>query len=135
MAAWTRISAQNKSGAGPVQRVRQGEVYDFHAGGSRFRLLVVSSDAHNAVRQPWIAPIRHGAHDAPPYLVTLHDTDPLGPCGLGQDGPRNTGRAGAGHNHRFHNEPRPRRGGHGVRSLAANVAPPSGGATGRRPVT
>jgi len=60
--------------------VRQGEVYDFDAGGSRFRVLVVSSDAHNAVRQPWIAPVRHGAHDAPPYLVTLHDTDPLGGC-------------------------------------------------------
>jgi hypothetical protein len=58
--------------------VRQGEVYDHTIGGARFRVLVASSDTHNATRVPWVAPIRHGRVDIPPYLVALVDADPLG---------------------------------------------------------
>jgi hypothetical protein len=58
--------------------VRQGEIYDYTIGGRQYRLLVVSSDAHNAVRLPWVVPIRHGTMDAPPYLVAPGDPDPLG---------------------------------------------------------
>jgi len=58
--------------------VRQGEVYDYAIGTSRYRLLVVSADGHNEVRTPWVVPIRHGTLDAPPYLVALLDADPLG---------------------------------------------------------
>jgi mRNA-degrading endonuclease toxin of MazEF toxin-antitoxin module len=59
--------------------VNQGEVYDHVVAGSRYRVAVVSSDAHNATGKPaWIAPVRHGRIDAPPYLVALADTDPLG---------------------------------------------------------
>jgi len=58
--------------------VRQGEVYDHAIGASRYRLLVVSADAHNRVRTPWVVPIRHGTLDAPPYLVALLDADPFG---------------------------------------------------------
>lgn len=58
--------------------MRQGEIYEHAVAGSRFRVLVVSADAHNATRAPWIAPVRHGSADIPPYLVALHDADPLG---------------------------------------------------------
>lgn len=58
--------------------MRQGEIYDHVISGSRFRVLVVSSDAHNGTRVPWLAPIRRGAADIPPYLVALVDADPLG---------------------------------------------------------
>jgi hypothetical protein len=58
--------------------VRQGEIYDHVVNNARFRVLVVSSDTHNVTRVPWIAPIRHGADDIPPYLVALVDADPLG---------------------------------------------------------
>jgi mRNA-degrading endonuclease toxin of MazEF toxin-antitoxin module len=58
--------------------VRQGEVYELSIQGSRFRGLVVSNDAHNEARVAWVAPIRHGRADIPPYLIALHDTDPLG---------------------------------------------------------
>jgi mRNA interferase MazF len=59
--------------------VSQGEVYDHVIDGSRYRILVVSSDAHNDTgKTPWVVPIRHGGIDAPPYLVALADTDPLG---------------------------------------------------------
>ena len=59
--------------------VNQGEIYDHTLAGSRYRIAVVSSDAHNATGRPaWIAPIRHGGIDAPPYLVAMADTDPLG---------------------------------------------------------
>jgi mRNA interferase MazF len=58
--------------------VRQGEIYDHTVNGSRFRVLVLSSDTHNVTRVPWVAPIRHGATDIPPYLVALVDADPLG---------------------------------------------------------
>lgn len=58
--------------------MNQGELYEHTIGTSRFRVLVVSSDAHNVTRTPWIAPIRHGQADIPPYLVALHDADPLG---------------------------------------------------------
>jgi mRNA interferase MazF len=58
--------------------VNQGEIYDYTINNARFRILVVSSDAHNMIRTPWVAPIRHGRSDIPPYLVALLDTDPLG---------------------------------------------------------
>jgi hypothetical protein len=58
--------------------VRQGEIYDHVVNGSRFRVLVLSSDTHNVTRVPWVAPIRHGAADIPPYLMALVDADPLG---------------------------------------------------------
>jgi len=58
--------------------VRQGEVYDYEAGGQRYRVLVVSADAHNEVRTPWVVPVRRGSMDAPPYLVALVDADPVG---------------------------------------------------------
>ncbi|MQA27892.1 MAG: hypothetical protein GEU94_21100 [Micromonosporaceae bacterium] len=58
--------------------VRQGEIYDCTVAGHRYRVLVVSADAHNAVRIPWVVPIRHGHVDAPPYLVILVDADPVG---------------------------------------------------------
>lgn len=58
--------------------MRQGEVYDYTVPGGRYRVLVVSSDAHNEIRTPWIVPIRRRALDAPPYLVALVDSDPLG---------------------------------------------------------
>lgn len=57
--------------------VRQGEFYDHTLRGHRYRVLVVSSDAHNAVAIPWVVPVRHGAVDAPPYLVALSEADPL----------------------------------------------------------
>jgi hypothetical protein len=58
--------------------VRQGGIYEHKIGGSRYRVLVVSADAHNITRTPWVAPIRHGRVDIPPYLVALHEADPLG---------------------------------------------------------
>lgn len=58
--------------------VKQGDIHEINIRDERFRVLVVSSDAHNEVRMPWVAPIRRGSVDAPPYLVALHDTDPLG---------------------------------------------------------
>lgn len=58
--------------------MRQGEIYEHEIGGSRYRVLVVSADPHNITRTPWVAPIRHGKADIPPYLVALHDADPLG---------------------------------------------------------
>jgi hypothetical protein len=58
--------------------VRQGEIYNHAVNGSRFRVLVVSSDTHNITRTPWVAPIRHGTADIPPYLVALVDADPFG---------------------------------------------------------
>jgi mRNA interferase MazF len=58
--------------------VNQGEIYEHDVNGVRFRVLVVSSDGHNQARTPWVAPIRHGRSDIPPYLVALHDADPLG---------------------------------------------------------
>jgi hypothetical protein len=58
--------------------VRQGEIYDHAVGGRVYRALVVSTDPHNAVRVPWVVPIRHGKASAPPYLVALVDADPLG---------------------------------------------------------
>jgi mRNA-degrading endonuclease toxin of MazEF toxin-antitoxin module len=59
--------------------VRQGGIYEHAVGTSRYRMVVVSSDAHNATgKTPWLVPVRHGAIDAPPYLVALADTDPLG---------------------------------------------------------
>jgi mRNA-degrading endonuclease toxin of MazEF toxin-antitoxin module len=58
--------------------VNQGEIYEHTVNGSRFRVLIVSSDSHNVTRTPWIAPIRHGRADIPPYLVALVDADPLG---------------------------------------------------------
>ena len=59
--------------------VNQGEIYNHLVAGARYRVVVVSSDAHNATGRPaWIAPVRHGGIDAPPYLVVLADTDPLG---------------------------------------------------------
>ncbi|MGH3662518.1 MAG: type II toxin-antitoxin system PemK/MazF family toxin, partial [Micromonosporaceae bacterium] len=58
--------------------MRQGEIYDQKVDGRRYRVLVVSKDAHNEVRAPWVVPVRHGAMDAPPYLVALVDADPLG---------------------------------------------------------
>lgn len=58
--------------------VRQGEFYDHLVRGHRYRVLVVSSDAHNAVATPWVVPLRRRAVDAPPYLIALADTDPLG---------------------------------------------------------
>jgi hypothetical protein len=58
--------------------VRQGEVYDHSIADRRYRVLVVSADAHNEVRTPWVATIRHGTVDAPPYLVSLLDADPFG---------------------------------------------------------
>lgn len=64
------------SGSGPV--VRQGEIYDRTVADRRYRVLVVSADAHNDVRVPWVVPIRHGQVDAPPYLVALVDADPVG---------------------------------------------------------
>lgn len=57
--------------------VRQGEFYDVELRGHRYRVLVVSSDAHNAVGMPWVVPVRHRAVDAPPYLVALSEADPL----------------------------------------------------------
>ena len=58
--------------------MNQGEIYEHDVNGVRFRVLVVSSDGHNQARTPWIAPIRHGNTNIPPYLVALHDADPLG---------------------------------------------------------
>jgi len=58
--------------------VRQGEIYNHAIGDRRYRVLVVSTDAHNEVRTPWVIPVRHGTMDAPPYLVALVDADPLG---------------------------------------------------------
>jgi mRNA-degrading endonuclease toxin of MazEF toxin-antitoxin module len=58
--------------------VRQGEIYGHVIAGSRYTVLVVSTDAHNEVRTPWVVPIRRGTMDAPPYLVALIDPDPLG---------------------------------------------------------
>ncbi len=58
--------------------MNQGEIYHHDISGSRFRVLVVSADSHNASRAPWVAPIRHGRADIPPYLLALHDSDPLG---------------------------------------------------------
>lgn len=57
--------------------VRQGEFYDHEVRGHRYRVLVVSSDAHNAVAMPWVVPVRHGSVDAPPYLVAMSEADPL----------------------------------------------------------
>jgi mRNA-degrading endonuclease toxin of MazEF toxin-antitoxin module len=54
--------------------VRQGDIHQY----GRFRVLVVSADAHNQVRTAWVAPIVHGAVDAPPYRIPLIDPDPLG---------------------------------------------------------
>jgi hypothetical protein len=58
--------------------VSQGEIYEHEVAGARYRVLVVSADTHNITRTPWVAPIRHGRADIPPYLVGLHDADPLG---------------------------------------------------------
>jgi mRNA interferase MazF len=58
--------------------VSQGEIYDYAVNNAHFRVLVVSSDAHNMIRTPWVAPIRHGRTDIPPYLVALVDADPVG---------------------------------------------------------
>lgn len=58
--------------------MRQGEVYEHEVNGARYRVLVVSADTHNVTRTPWVAPVRHGRADIPPYLVALHDADPLG---------------------------------------------------------
>jgi hypothetical protein len=58
--------------------VGQGEIYDHSVAERRYRVLVVSTDAHNDVRTPWVAPIRHGTMDAPPHLIALADVDPLG---------------------------------------------------------
>ncbi|MGH3729724.1 MAG: type II toxin-antitoxin system PemK/MazF family toxin [Micromonosporaceae bacterium] len=58
--------------------MKQGEIYDCTVGDRRYRVLVVSADAHNDVRVPWVVPIRHGRMNAPPYLVTLLDADPVG---------------------------------------------------------
>lgn len=58
--------------------MRQGAIHEHTIGASRYRVAVVSSDAHNDTgKTPWIVPIRHGAVDAPPYLVALADPDPL----------------------------------------------------------
>lgn len=57
--------------------VRQGEFYDHEVRGHWYRVLVVSSDAHNAVAMPWVVPVRHRAVDALPYLVALSEADPL----------------------------------------------------------
>jgi hypothetical protein len=53
--------------------VNQGEIYDY----GRLRVLVVSTDAHNAVRTPWLAPIRRGDADIPPYRIAFIEPDPL----------------------------------------------------------
>lgn len=58
--------------------IRQGEIYNDQVAGRRYRVLVVSGDAHNGVRTPWVVPIRHGTTDAPPYLIALVDADPVG---------------------------------------------------------
>lgn len=58
--------------------VGQGEIYDHSVAERRYRVLVVSTDAHNDIRTPWVAPIRHGTMDAPPHLIALADVDPLG---------------------------------------------------------
>ncbi len=58
--------------------MKQGEIYDCTVDDRRYRVLVVSADAHNDVRMPWVVPIRHGRMNAPPYLVTLLDADPVG---------------------------------------------------------
>jgi hypothetical protein len=58
--------------------VNQGEIYEHAVNDARYRVLVVSADMHNITRTPWIAPIRHGRADIPPYLVALNDADPLG---------------------------------------------------------
>lgn len=58
--------------------VGQGEIYDHRVAERWYRVLVVSTDAHNDVRTPWVAPIRHGTLDAPPHLIALADVDPLG---------------------------------------------------------
>lgn len=58
--------------------MKQGEIYDCTVSDRRYRVLVVSADAHNDVRLPWVVPIRHGRMNAPPYLVTLLDADPVG---------------------------------------------------------
>jgi len=58
--------------------VKQGEIYEHEVNNARYRVLVVSADSHNITRIPWVAPIRHGRADIPPYLVELHDADPLG---------------------------------------------------------
>ncbi len=53
--------------------MRQGEIYDYRG----IRALVVSADAHNEVRAPWLAPIYRGNLDTPPYAVALIEPDPL----------------------------------------------------------
>jgi mRNA-degrading endonuclease toxin of MazEF toxin-antitoxin module len=58
--------------------VRQGEIYDYDVAGARYRVLIVSADAHNEVRTPWVVPLRRGKLSAPPYLVPLVDADPVG---------------------------------------------------------
>ena len=58
--------------------MRQGEIHDHAEDDRRYRVLVVSGDAHNEVRDPWVVPIRHGRMDAPPYLIALVDSDPVG---------------------------------------------------------
>lgn len=58
--------------------MNQGEIYEHAANDARYRVLVVSTDTHNITRTPWVAPIRHGRADIPPYLVELNDADPLG---------------------------------------------------------
>jgi hypothetical protein len=58
--------------------VEQGEVHDLEVGGTHYRVIVVSTNVHNAVMVPWVVPVRHGVLDAPPYAVPLVDPDPLG---------------------------------------------------------
>lgn len=58
--------------------MRQGDIYDVTIRQSRYRALVVSSDAHNEVRTPWLVPVARRSIDAPPYLVALADPDPIG---------------------------------------------------------
>ena len=58
--------------------VEQGEVYDLEEDTAHYRVIVVSSNVHNAVMTPWVVPIRHGHRDAWPYAVPLVDPDPLG---------------------------------------------------------
>ncbi len=58
--------------------VKQGEIHNYPVADRRYHVLVVSGDAHNEVRLPWVVPIRRGRTDAPPYLVALVEADPVG---------------------------------------------------------